>query len=181
MYLEPTLCFQSYVAKRSKSIAAEHGEVTWHGRIIPWLFRKMISLSVPPNSADMTDALVEEAMDDIPQDRIFDTAKCMKKWRGAWITDLSTFRNLLVSELLLKGFDIGQSFEWYYCLYHSKDQQSQKFRHCWACLECRETDSWHCGGCNKCVHSFKVRCPGCGGVSEDFGKDRREAGVRKDF
>jgi hypothetical protein len=205
--IEPTMCSQSYIAKRVRSVQAEFTEIpdgtaatstAWapseelfgHRKIIVWLYSKMAGIRTMNDSGQLTDHHVEAAILSRLSNPGMDLIEPTRSWRQMWdgINKLlptcaayaASLRRKLMIKLIMLGADVGKSFEYRFCFCRGLWLKSVEFRHCWACHECRETDSWHCGKCKQCVRSFIKQCGGCDGVSEDFGKATREAGMRRD-
>ena len=162
------MCFQSYVAKRTKGILSEFtsavGDTTGppagvrrddYGNIITWLGLKLTGLPAPPTSAHITNQHVHQMLSATPQDSLFRTSRSMKKCADTRDQLPARQRHSCLPELLGMGLDTTRSYERYYCLCNAHWQGSQEYRHCWGCHQCRLTDSWHCGTCHRCVHGSR--------------------------
>ncbi|KAF2681912.1 hypothetical protein K458DRAFT_489011 [Lentithecium fluviatile CBS 122367] len=179
--MRPSTCFQSYIDKRTQSVAAERTDVpnasprSGRDKLISWLFGKTLGHPVPATSAEMIDQQVKHVAQARIEHPISNSTKSMRDLGLAHNTSLGDpeLHSGVMTVLFQKAFDHDNGSTWSLWLCRSDWVDRTELKHCWAVM-CREVDSWHCGKCGKCMQGRKMRCIGCGGVSGGFGEGERK-------
>jgi hypothetical protein len=152
-------------------------------RLSIWPCRKVIGLSTPLRTADITNDHVGKCLSFTQLLRIFDIVPKTRTMKDAWLARPKIPRAMKrrwLAYVIVQCFGEATENPVYFCLCKDAFQPRHIDRRCWICHRYQELDSWHYGQYGKCVADFRLRCVRYGGKSEDFNYQTRRACILRD-